>query len=135
MKDSSAYDNLEDMETAVHPAPTAHPVLVPTGVPAPSDLQAAAESTTSDLQSATDSVWKALNSERYDWRSVDGIAEETGLDTLAVSTILENQLGSAVVRAVDKNQPGTFLYATRERYNKIRGPWNRVLSLITNQVK
>jgi hypothetical protein len=124
MKDSSAYDNLEDMETVVHSAP---PHLV--------DLQASAGPTTSDLQSATDSVWKALNSERYDWRSVDGIAEETGLDKLAVSTILETQLGSAVVRAIDKNQPGTFLYATRDRYNKVRGPWNRVLSVIANQVK
>jgi hypothetical protein len=74
------------------------------------------------LQSATNAVWKALNSARYDWRSVDGIAEETGLDKLAVSTILETQLGSKVVRAVDSNQPGKFLYATRDRYNKVRGP-------------
>ena len=123
MKDSSAY-SLDNMETVLHPVPVETPVGAPTGTPA-----------TSDLQSATDAVWKALTSARYDWRSVDGIAEETGLDKLAVSTILENQLGSAVVRAVDKNQPGTFLYATRERYNKIRGPWNRVLSVITNQVK
>jgi len=112
------------MEPVLESVPEARPVVVSTGV-----------REISDLQSATDSVWKALNSERYDWRSVNGIAEETGLDQLAVSTILENQLGNSVVRAVDKNQPGTFLYATRERYNKIRGPWNRVLSLITNQVK
>jgi hypothetical protein len=76
-----------------------------------------------------------LNSDRYDWRSVDGLAEETGLNKLAVSTILESELGGAVVRSVDANQPGRFLYATRERYNKVRGPWNRVLSVITNQVK
>jgi hypothetical protein len=87
------------------------------------------------LKEATASVWNALNGRSYDWRSVAGIAKETGLDPLAVTTILERQLGDAVVRAVDKDQPGTFLYATRERYNKIRGPWNRVLSLITNQVK
>jgi hypothetical protein len=122
MKDSSAY-KLDDMETVLNPVPTGPPVDVSSGA------------ATSDLQSATNAVWKALNSARYDWRSVDGIAEETGLDKLAVSTILEKQFGEAVVRAVDKNQPGTFLFATRDRYNKIRGPWNRVLSLITNQVK
>jgi hypothetical protein len=122
MKDSSAY-NL-DMGIVLNPVHTERPVEVSTGAPA-----------TSDLQSATDAVWKALSSDRYDWRSIDGIAEETGLDKLAVSTILETQLGNTVVRSVDKNQPGTFLYATRDRYNKIRGPWNRVLSLITNQVK
>jgi hypothetical protein len=122
MKDSSAY-NL-DMETVANPVPMERPVGGLTGA-----------SATSDLESATSAVWKALNSDRYDWRSVDGIAEETGLDKLAVSTILEKQFGEAVVRAVDTNQPGTFLYATRDRYNKIRGPWNRVLSLITNQVK
>jgi hypothetical protein len=121
MKDSSAY-KLDRMETVLNPVPAERPV----------DLLASA---TSDLQSATEAVWKALSGDRYDWRSVDGIAEETGLDKLAVSTILEKQFGDAVVRAVDKNQPGTFLYATRDRYNKIRGPWNRVLSLITNQVK
>jgi hypothetical protein len=123
MKDSSAY-KLDNMETVLNPVPTERLVDV--------SPRAAA---TSDLQSATSTVWNALNSDRYDWRSVNGIAEETGLDKLAVSTILEKQFGDAVVRAVDKNQPGTFLYATRERYNKIRGPWNRVLSLITNQVK
>jgi len=90
---------------------------------------------TTDLQSATESVWRALSNGRYDWRSVDGIVEETGLDPLAVSTILESQLGNKVVRAIDKNQPETYLYATRDRYNEIRGPWNRVLSLITSQVK
>src|SRR5580700_9095534 len=119
MKDSSAYKNLHYMPPVLDSVPEARPVDASSGIPA-----------TSDLQSATDSVWKALNSERYDWRSVNGIAEETHLDPLAVSTILENQLGNAVVRAVDKNQPGTFLYATRDRYKKIRGPWNRVLSLI-----
>ena len=123
MKDSSAY-KLDSMETVLNPVPAERLVDVSSSAPVPSDLQ-----------SATSAVWNALNSDRYDWRSVDGLAEETGLDKLAVSTILEKQLGDAVVRAVDKNQPGTFLYATRDRYNKIRGPWNRVLSLITNQVK
>jgi hypothetical protein len=132
MKDSSsAYKNLDDMETVVHHGP----VEVSAGTRSPLNLQAVAESTTSDLQSAINSVWKALNSDRYDWRSVDGLAEETGLNKLAVSTILESELGGAVVRSVDANQPRRFLYATRERYNKVRGPWNRVLSVITNQVK
>ncbi len=122
MSDSSAYKL--DMEPVLQPAPKG-----------PVELQASASPPPSDLQSATENVRSALNSDRYDWRSVDGIAQETGLDKLAVSTILETQLGNEVVRAIDKNQPGTFLYATRDRYNKIRGPWNRVLSLITNQVK
>jgi hypothetical protein len=122
MKDSSAY--ALEMETVSQPAPAEPPVAV--------SIEAAA---TSDLQAATDAVWKALDSDRYDWRSVDGLAEETHLDKLAVSTILETQLSSQVVRGVDKNQPGTFLYATRDRYNKLRGPWNRVLSVIANQVK
>lgn len=128
MADSSAYklDPNDDMEPVLQPAPRPQPV----------DISAAADSSTlSDLNSATESVWNALDSDRYDWRSIDGIATETGLDKLAISTILENRLGNEVVRAVDKNQPGKFLYATRARYNKIRGPWNRVLSLITNQVK
>jgi hypothetical protein len=127
MADSSAYKlDQDDMEPVLQPVPKARPL----------DISAAADTPApSALQLATESVWNALNSNRYDWRSIDGIATETGLDKLAVSTILENQLGNEVVRAVDKNQPGTFLYATRERYNKIRGPWNRVLSLITNQVK
>jgi|SRR5580704_11875466 hypothetical protein len=123
MKDSSAYE-LENMEPVLHSISTEVPVGAPTDAPA-----------TSDLQSATNAVWNALNSDRYDWRSVDGIAEETGLDKLAISTILETQLGSKVVRAVDSNQPENFLYATRDRYNKVRGPWNRVLSVIANQVK
>ncbi len=124
MRDSSAYKNLNDMEPVLQTVPKARPVDALKGA-----------STPSDLQLATDRVWKALNGGRYDWRSVAGIAEETGIDPLAVSTILETQLADKVVRSVDKNQPGVFLYATRDRYNQIRGPWNRVLSIITNQVK
>jgi hypothetical protein len=129
MKDSSAY-NLDDMETVAHPVSEEAPVAASTGAAPATPVPA-----TSDLQSATEAVWRALDSDRYDWRSVDGLAEETKLDKLAVFTILETQLSNAVVRAVDKNQPGRFLYATRDRYNKVRGPWNRVLSVITNQVK
>jgi hypothetical protein len=127
MKDSSAYkldNDLDDMEATCHPAAEQSNAAPPVGAP-----------TISDLQFATAAVWKALSSDQYDWRSVDGIAEETHLDKLAVSTILETQFGDAVVRSTDANQPGRFLYATRERYNKLRGPWNRVLSVITNQVK
>jgi len=87
------------------------------------------------LQSAVAKVWDALHNGEFDWRSLEGIASETHLAPLEVSNILEQQLSNEVVRSVDKNHPGAYLYATRERYNKIRGPWNRVLSVITNQVK
>jgi|SRR5208282_4548803 len=129
MSDSSAYQlypDPDDMEPVLQPAPKARPVDVPEGLSA---------SASSGLESATEQVWKALNGGSYDWRSVDGIAEETGLDRLTVYTILEKKLGEKVVQSTDKNQPGTLLYATRDRYNQIRGPWNRVLSVITNQVK
>jgi hypothetical protein len=87
------------------------------------------------VRSAVAKVWDALNGGKFDWRSLEGIAAETHLPPLEVSNILEQQLANEVVRSIDKNHPGAYLYATRERYNKIRGPWNRVLSVITNQVK
>jgi hypothetical protein len=87
------------------------------------------------MKDATMRVWNAMNNSEYDWRTIAGIAKETGLSASAVSNILERELGNQVVRATDKNHPGEYLYATRDRYNKIRGPWNRVLSVITSQVK
>lgn len=84
---------------------------------------------------AVDRVWTILNGKKYDWRSANGIAKEAQLDQFLVVSILEHQLADRIVRSVDKNHPGEYLYATRERYNEIRGPWNRVLSAITNQVR
>jgi hypothetical protein len=80
-------------------------------------------------------VWQALNSEQYDWRSVDGIVRETGLPERVVSQVLERDLAEKVVRSVNKDNPNEYLYASRDRYNKIRGPWNRILSVVTSQVK
>lgn len=79
-------------------------------------------------------VLSSLQNPEYDWRTISGIARESGLDE---QTVLESlhSLGPEVVRAERTDNQGNHLYTTPEKY-RVREPLvNKLLSLFAGRVK
>ena len=82
------------------------------------------------------SVVRALENPKWDWRSVDGISEETGIDPHQVASILT--LLPNVVDIVQSSVPGKQgrpLYTTRNHYNKRQNIANRILSAFSDRIR
>jgi hypothetical protein len=82
-----------------------------------------------------DRVLFALENSRFDWRTVAGVADDTGLSQSEVKRILEEDLASKIVRSFDRDWPDDYLYATRSRYNQLRGFWHSFLSVVCDRVR
>ena len=76
----------------------------------------------------------ALNNPRYFWRTVDGIANETHLSSVAISHYLDSIAESLIISAVPDSQ-GRLRYTTLEHYRAHAGILRRVLSTLSDQVR
>lgn len=65
-------------------------------------------------------VFKALEDPQWDWRTVDGLAEDTGLSSDQVLKVLESS-PDEVIRSRTFDRRGRALYTTRRHYTKRRG--------------
>lgn len=65
-------------------------------------------------------VLKALEDPRWDWRTVDGVAQETGLSEDEVLEIIESS-PDEVLRSRTPDNRGRALYTSRRHYAKRRG--------------
>jgi hypothetical protein len=63
-------------------------------------------------------VLKALEDPDWDWRTVEGVAQSTGLPVKRVQEVLESS--AAVMRSSVPDERGRPLYTTREHYRKRR---------------
>ena len=81
---------------------------------------------------STHAVIEALEDPRYLWRTVGGIARQTGLTPGEVVAALE---GSAdrVMRARATAPDGAPLYTTREHYRRRAGLGSRLLGALRNR--
>lgn len=81
-------------------------------------------------------VVRALENPKYDWRTIDGIAEETGIDSYQVSQILRF-LPSAVdiVKSSIPDKQGRQLFTTRNHYNKTQNFASRFLSAFSDRIR
>jgi len=79
-------------------------------------------------------VVKALSNPDYDWRTVDGIASETGLAKEKVQLILD-YTANEIVRSAHPDSQGRVLYTTRDRYYGKLGLGQRVLSVLTDRIR
>jgi hypothetical protein len=79
-------------------------------------------------------VLNALTNSGYDWRSVEGISDETGIPESQVTAILEEDLGGVVVKSFDQQYRDTYLYTTRNQYRRIRGFWDDFLTLTCDRI-
>jgi hypothetical protein len=78
-------------------------------------------------------VQKALEKSEFEWRTIPGIAKETGLDPETVARVL-SQLKSQVVKSSKFTKDGRQLYTTRSRYRESASPWRQLLGAIKNRV-
>jgi len=90
---------------------------------------------TSDLsdQNKKD-VIAALENDKYDWRTAQGVAHDTGLPVDHVHQILA-ALSDDVIRSSALDARGRPLYTTRKHYKKKQNFANRLLSALSDQIK
>jgi DNA-binding IclR family transcriptional regulator len=80
-----------------------------------------------------DLVIAALEDRRYEWRTIDGLAEQTGLPSAKVQEILES-LQEDLVRSSVPDDRGRSLYTTRKHYRETHGLGARILSALSDRV-
>ena len=81
-------------------------------------------------------VVRALENPKWDWRTIEGISEETGIDRQKVAMILAflPNLVDAVQSSVPDKR-GRTLYTTRKHYNSRRNLANRILSTFSDRIR
>jgi len=81
-------------------------------------------------------VVRALENPKYDWRTLDGISEETGIALDQVAMILGLlQNSGAVVRSSVPDKFGRPLFTTRNHYAKRQNLANRILSVVSDRIR
>jgi hypothetical protein len=83
-------------------------------------------------QDETELVLKALSNPKYQWRTVAGIAKETGLDPDIVTDVL-GRLKDRMVRSTRSTKDGQEVFATRERFRQFASPWTKILGALKNR--
>ncbi len=78
-------------------------------------------------------VHRALENPNYDWRTVEGISQETGIDPYQVVQILK--FLPDVVQSSAPDKSGRALFTTRTHYNKRQNIGNRILSIFSDRIK
>ena len=78
-------------------------------------------------------VIRALEDPRYEWRTVEGIAEQTGIPSLKVLKILKS-LKEDVLRSSIPDESGRDLFTTRKHYRQTHGIGARILSALSDRV-
>ena len=89
-----------------------------------------------DLQgdaSLANSVLQALEDSRYEWRTIDGISQQTGIPAEKVQETLE-KLPTEVVRSSIPDESGRNLYTTRKHYRDTHGLGTRILNALSDKV-
>ena len=79
------------------------------------------------IDAARDRVMKALDDPRWDWRTAEGIASQTGLAERQVKYLLES-MPDLVIRSQSPDTQGRALYKTRQRWSKSASFFERVRS-------
>jgi hypothetical protein len=79
-------------------------------------------------------VFDALSNPKYSWRTVEGMARETGLSADQVERVLKSE-SSVVLRATLPDAHGRLLYTTIDHYRAHAGILRRVLSALSDQVR
>jgi hypothetical protein len=85
-------------------------------------------------EEAVQKVIRALENEDYDWRTLDGLSNETGLTPSEVQEVLYNLQGAVIQSSIPDKQ-GRALFTTRSHYKKNQSVGNRILSALSDTVK
>lgn len=80
-----------------------------------------------------DQIIRALEDDRYEWRTVDGVGEQIGIPAAQVQEILES-LKQEIVRSSIPDESGRSLYTTRKHYRDTHGLGSRFLDALSDKV-
>jgi len=80
-----------------------------------------------------DRVIAALEDPRFDWRTIDGVATQTGLSPSQVLQVLQGA-DEEIVRSSVPDEKGRTLYTTRKHYRETHGLGARILSALADRV-
>ena len=83
-------------------------------------------------KSVVDAVMKSLGTEKFKWRTVVGVAKETGLPEETVRRAI-SQSAAQVVRSSVSSVDGQELFTTRERFRKTASVTEKLLGAIKNR--
>jgi hypothetical protein len=78
-------------------------------------------------------IMKALEDPKWDWRTIQGISSDTGLQYQKVADILEG-LGAGQLIVV-KDTGTRVLYTSRNHYSRQQPFYNRLLSALSDRIK
>jgi hypothetical protein len=78
-------------------------------------------------------VVRALEDPKYEWRTVEGVAEQTGLEESNVRETLE-ELNGEIIRSSIPDESGRNLYTTRRHYRETQGLGTRILNALSDKV-
>ena len=79
-------------------------------------------------------IQKALENSDYKWRTLDGVAKETGLDNVTVVSSMSNH-SDLVIQSSIPSKTGAELFTTRNHYKEKSSVIDRILNSVTNKVE
>ena len=90
--------------------------------------------TATQIPAATrQAVLRALEDDRYVWRTIDGIANDSGLDPDAIWAVLDDPSTDLLISSYP-DERGRGLYTTRGHYKAKRSVGWRLLGAIADKV-
>jgi hypothetical protein len=87
-----------------------------------------------ELDERGHSVVRALENPKYNWRTIEGISEETGIDAHQVAQILQF-LPNKIDLVRSRDRLGRQLFTTRDHYYKTQNVLNRILSTFSDRIR
>jgi hypothetical protein len=78
-------------------------------------------------------VISALEDPRYEWRSLEGLSEQTGLAQAQVERIIKD-MEDEIVRSSVPDEKGRSLYTTRQHYHATHGIGARLVDALAGRV-
>lgn len=79
-------------------------------------------------------IRKTLENPQYKWRTIEGIAKETGYGFITVVSSLSAH-PDLVIKSTIPSTNGQDLFTTRDHYRQKSTLWERVEGAITNKVQ
>ncbi len=78
-------------------------------------------------------VLQALESDKYKWRTVRGVAKETNLDIGTVENVLLKKQNE-IVRSSVLSPRGELRYTTRKHFRRTATPMVKILGALKNRI-
>ena len=78
-------------------------------------------------------VITALENPKYKWRTVQGVAKETGLSKAVVESVIKKNTQGEIIQSPIFSVKGDQLYTTRKHYRNKASPFERLHAAFINR--